>query len=158
MNKCSPGCGKVLSDGILKFERVVPGVPEPIYQHAGDSGFDLCSADSMDVILAPGERRLFRTGLRFQIPEGYELQVRPRSGLAVEYGLTVLNAPGTIDSGYRGEVRVPLINLGKEPVCIWFGMRIAQAVLAPVAKAELVEGFVANDTERGDGGFGSTGH
>jgi dUTP pyrophosphatase len=107
--------------------------------------------------LAPGARRLLPTGLVLQIPEGYEVQVRPRSGLAIRHGITLLNSPGTIDSDYRGEVMVMLINLGTEPVTIERGERIAQIIVAPVVQATLVEVKAVAETERGAGGFGSTG-
>jgi dUTP pyrophosphatase len=117
---------------------------------------DLCAHLSAPLVVPPGQRALVPTGLRLAIPEGYEGQVRPRSGLALRHGLTVLNAPGTIDADYRGEVQVLLINLGQEPVTIRPGDRIAQLVIAPVARAELVVAKLP-DTQRGSGGFGHTG-
>lgn len=137
------------------------GLPLPAYQSAGAAGLDLVAAVDADapVMLDPGARALVGTGLVLAIPDGYEGQVRPRSGLASSRGLTVLNAPGTIDSDYRGEVKVLLVNLGSEPVRIERGMRIAQLVLAPVTRASIDE--VSEDaldtTARGGGGFGSTG-
>ncbi|MGQ7793249.1 dUTP diphosphatase [Faunimonas sp. B44] len=135
------------------------GIGLPRYQSAGAAGLDLCAAVPAEapVSLAPGARHLVPTGLAMAIPDGYEGQVRPRSGLAVRHGVTVVNAPGTIDSDYRGEVMVGLVNLGEEPVEIARGMRIAQLVFAPVTRAELVEVLDLDATERGAGGFGSTG-
>jgi dUTP pyrophosphatase len=135
------------------------GLPLPAYQTVGSAGMDLLAAvpESEPVILQPLERALVPTGLAMAIPEGHEIQVRPRSGLAVKHGITVLNAPGTVDSDYRGEVKVPLINLGSEPFTIRRGERIAQAVLARVERAELVPVVTLDDTTRGAGGFGSTG-
>jgi dUTP pyrophosphatase len=112
---------------------------------------------NQDVQLAPGQRALIPTGLRLAIPQGFEGQVRPRSGLAARHGITVLNSPGTIDSDYRGEICVILINLGSEPYTISHGDRIAQLVIAPTTRAELVEVESLDTTERGEGGFGSTG-
>ena len=130
------------------------GLPE--YQTSGASGLDLLAAVEEDAELAPGDIRLIPTGLFLEIPPGYEAQVRPRSGLALRHGLTVTNTPGTIDSDYRGEVGVILINLGREPVTVTRGMRVAQLVVQPVVRAELVEGE-PNATERAGGGFGHTG-
>ena len=107
--------------------------------------------------LEPGQRALVPTGLRLAIPPGYEGQVRPRSGLAAKYGISMVNAPGTIDSDYRGEVKVLLINLGQEPVTLHNGDRIAQLVIAPIARAQVVKVSELPDTDRGEGGFGSTG-
>ena len=118
---------------------------------------DLRAAVSEPVVIRPMERVLIPTGLVLEIPEGYEGQIRPRSGLALEKGLTVLNAPGTIDADYRGEVKVLLVNLGDEEVTVRRGERIAQLVIVPVAKAKLEEVEEVGTTERGEGGFGSTG-
>ncbi|MYZ47624.1 dUTP diphosphatase [Propylenella binzhouense] len=135
------------------------GLPLPAYQTAGAAGLDLLAALPGDapLVLAPGARRLVPTGLALALPDGYEGQVRPRSGLATRNGVTVINAPGTIDSDYRGEVMVGLVNLGAEPVEIARGMRIAQMVVAPVVRAELVRVATLEDSPRGSGGFGSTG-
>jgi dUTP pyrophosphatase len=132
------------------------GLPLPAYASAGAAGMDVVSAETLS--LAPGARAAVATGLTMAIPDGYEVQVRPRSGLALKHGLTVANAPGTIDSDYRGEVKVILVNLGTEPVAIERGMRIAQLVVAPVTRGrfEVVPGL--DETARGTGGFGSTGH
>jgi dUTP pyrophosphatase len=127
----------------------------PRYETAGAAGLDL-RAD-VDVALAPGERRLVPTGLAVEIPPGYEGQVRPRSGLAVKHGVGMVNAPGTIDSDYRGEVGVALVNHGQAPVSFARGERIAQLVIAPVVQAELQLVEALSGTGRGDGGFGSTG-
>lgn len=131
------------------------GIELPAYKTAGAAGMDLCCAE--DVSLAPMERRLVSTGLRIAIPDGYEGQVRPRSGLAIRHGLTMVNTPGTIDSDYRGEVGIILINLGQERVDLSKGERIAQLVICPVARAAVVRVDSLDETERGEGGFGSTG-
>lgn len=133
------------------------GVALPEYASAGAAGADVCSAEPGPVTLAPGQRMAVATGLEVEIPAGWELQVRPRSGLAWRKGLTVINAPGTIDSDYRGEVKVLLVNLGAESVTIARGDRVAQLVLAPVIRAEFVEADQLSATDRGAGGFGSTG-
>lgn len=132
-------------------------VPLPAYQTAGSAGLDLCAALKDKILLGPGERKLIATGLRFEIPSRFEGQVRPRSGLALRHGLTVLNSPGTIDSDYRGEVGVVLINHGQEPVTIEPLQRIAQLVIAAVVQVEIVEVKDISSTERGTGGYGSTG-
>lgn len=132
------------------------GLPLPARQTDGSAGYDVCSAEA-DFALAPGERRLVRTGLALAIPPGYEAQVRPRSGLAVRYGLTLPNAPATIDSDYRGELMIALINLGRAPVSVQRGTRIAQLVFQRVEQVELVEVVELPASERGPGGFGSTG-
>jgi dUTP diphosphatase len=132
------------------------GLPLPARQTAGSAGYDVCSAEA-DFTIAPSERRLVRTGLALAIPLGYEAQVRPRSGLALRHGLTLPNAPATIDSDYRGELRIPMINLGTEPVVVTRGMRIAQLVFQRVEAVELVEVDELPGSERGGGGFGSTG-
>lgn len=131
------------------------GLPE--YETSGAAGMDLkANLDSGSIEIEPGERVLIPTGLRMEIPHGFEAQVRPRSGLALKKGLTVANAPGTIDEDYRGEIGVILINLGRLPVVIEDGERIAQLVIAPVCRAEWVRASLSA-TDRGDGGFGHTG-
>jgi dUTP diphosphatase len=130
-------------------------LPLPRYAHPGDSGMDVASAE--DLVLRPGERALVPTGLRVAVPEGYEVQVRPRSGLASKQGLTVLNAPGTVDSGYRGPLKVLLVNLGPESVAIERGHWIAQLVVAPVVRARIEVVDELPPSPRGEGGFGSTG-
>lgn len=129
----------------------------PSYQTEGAAGADVCACIEQDIILEPGKRTLVPTGLCMEIPAGYEIQVRPRSGLAVKHGITCLNTPGTIDSDYRGEVKVLLINLGDQPFVIKNGDRIAQLVVAPVTQAEFSKVEILSDTVRGSGGFGSTG-
>ncbi|HEY7228738.1 MAG TPA: dUTP diphosphatase [Pseudolabrys sp.] len=131
----------------------------PAYQSEHAAGLDLLAAvpASAPVTLAAGSRALIPTGVAIAVPAGYEAQVRPRSGLAARHGLSVLNAPGTIDADYRGEIQVLLVNLGGEPVVIPRGMRIAQLVIAPVAHAHIVETASLDKTSRGSGGFGSTG-
>jgi dUTP pyrophosphatase len=131
------------------------GLALPHYATAGAAGMDVLSAE--DVTLAPGARHAVATGFAIAIPEGYEVQVRPRSGLALKHGVTCLNTPGTIDADYRGEIKVALVNLGQEPVEIARGMRIAQMVIAPVSHASLREVPTLAETSRGAGGFGSTG-
>lgn len=134
-------------------------LPLPSYQSAHAAGADLVAAVPADAPLsiAPGARALVPTGIAIALPEGFEAQVRPRSGLAVKHGLTVLNAPGTIDADYRGEVQVLLINHGREPVVIARGMRIAQLVVAPVSRVDFHAVPALDRTGRGAGGFGSTG-
>lgn len=131
------------------------GLPLPAYATTGAAGMDVVSAE--DVVIAPGARHAVATGLAVAIPAGYEIQVRPRSGLALKHGITVPNTPGTIDSDYRGELKVILINLGSEPFTIARGDRVAQLVLAPVVQAAWDEVVELDATERGEGGFGSTG-
>lgn len=133
------------------------GLPLPAYQTEGAAGFDFVAAVEEPIALRPGEWKRIPTGLKLAIPCGCELQVRPRSGLAAKNGVTVLNTPGTIDSDYRGEIQVILINLGKETFVVERGMRIAQGILAPYYKAEFVVTEALDTTERGDGGFGHTG-
>jgi dUTP pyrophosphatase len=129
----------------------------PAYQSALASGFDVRAQIEEAQILAPGQRALIPTGLSFEIPPGYEIQARPRSGLAAKHGLTVLNTPGTIDADYRGEVKIILIHLGQEPFVIQPGERVAQLVLAPVFQAQFQWVETLTETSRGVGGFGSTG-
>ena len=129
----------------------------PKYATAGSAGFDLCASIPAPVVIAPGERRLIPTGISIALPVGFEAQVRPRSGLALKHGITVLNSPGTIDSDYRGEVGVILINHSDEPFVIKHGDRIAQMVIARHEKASFEIVSSLDETERGAGGFGSTG-
>lgn len=135
------------------------GLPLPAYASDGAAGLDLYAAlpAGQKLVLEPGARDLIPTGVQIALPEGYEAQVRPRSGLAVEHGVTVLNAPGTIDSDYRGEVKALLVNHGGQPFEITRGMRIAQLVVAPVLRVTLVEVDDLGETARGANGFGSTG-
>ncbi len=129
----------------------------PAYQSAGASGFDVRAQMQNSIVLKPGERALIPTGLGFEIPLGYEIQCRPRSGFAAKQGVTVLNTPGTIDADYRGEVKVILVNLGPEPVEIKDQERVAQLVLCPVFQAQFEVVSELSSTDRGAGGFGSTG-
>lgn len=129
----------------------------PAYQSQGASGFDIRAQVEQNVVLAPGERAMIPTGLSFEIPNGFEIQARPRSGWAAKEGLTVLNTPGTIDADYRGEVKIIVINLGKEPITIKDQDRVAQLVIAPVIWADFKLVEELGSTERGAGGFGSTG-
>jgi dUTP pyrophosphatase len=150
-------------NAVVKIEiRQLPhgeGLALPAYQSAHAAGLDLLAAvpEGSPLILAPGTHALVPTGLTIALPPGYEAQVRPRSGLAAKHGVTVLNAPGTIDADYRGEIGVLLINHGAKPFPIQRGERIAQMVIASVARVELVSAVALSATERGDGGFGSTG-
>lgn len=129
----------------------------PSYSTFGAAGADIRACITAPVVIKPGERALIPTGLLFEIPEGYEIQVRPRSGLALKHGITCLNSPGTIDSDYRGEIGVILINTGKEDFTVENNDRIAQIVLSPVIRADFVTTEILSETERGSGGFGSTG-
>ena len=129
----------------------------PSYAHAGDSGFDLIANNDETIHLLGGRKVCVPTGIAVAVPVGYELQVRPRSGLALKNGITVLNAPGTVDAGYRGEVGVILINHGNEIFTIERGMKIAQGVICPVMRAEFVVVSELSETNRGTGGYGSTG-
>lgn len=135
------------------------GLSLPAYETTGSAGMDVRAAvpENAPMVLMPGARTMVPTGLSVAIPEGYEIQVRPRSGLAAKHGLTCLNTPGTIDSDYRGEIKVILINLGDAPFTIARGERVAQLVLAPVTQLGWKEVDSLDETSRGDGGFGSTG-
>ena len=137
--------------------KALEGAAIPEYKTAGAAGADVCALVGSPVELNPGDRALIGTGLFFAIPDGYEIQVRPRSGLAAKNGVTVLNTPGTIDSDYRGELKVILINLGKEKFTVNPGDRIAQIIVAPVTRGRFVAVEALDQTERGSGGFGSTG-
>lgn len=134
------------------------GLPLPAYATAGAAGFDLLAAVTAPLTLAPGARALVPTGLVMALPEGHELQIRPRSGLALKHGIVLPNSPGTIDEDYRGELQVIVMNAGTEPFTVERGMRIAQGVLAPVTRASWAEVAALPETARGGGGFGSTGH
>ncbi len=133
------------------------GVEHPKYMTSGSAGMDIRAHIEDSVTLKPLERKLISSGIRMEIPEGYEVQVRPRSGLAFKHGLTVLNSPGTVDSDYRGDVGVILVNLSNEDYTVSPGERIAQLVVNKVAQAELIEVEELNETERNSGGFGHTG-
>jgi len=140
---------------VLDVRRLDPDLPLPAYAHPGDAGLDLFAADT--TTLQPGERALIASGVAVAIPEGYVGLVHPRSGLAVDHGLTVLNAPGTIDSGYRGEIKVLLVNHGQDAVEIRHGQRMAQLILMRVDMVDVREVDRLDTTARGSGGFGSTG-
>jgi dUTP pyrophosphatase len=133
------------------------GLPLPSYATPGSAGLDLMAAVDRPLHIEPGERLVVPTGIAIALPDGFEAQVRPRSGLAWEHGVTVLNAPGTVDSDYRGEVQVLLVNLGGKRVTITRGQRIAQMLVAPVARVDWQERVELAESERGAGGFGSTG-
>lgn len=139
----------------LKIKKINQAAKLPEYAHEGDAGLDLFSVD--DVIILPGESKLIKTGIQIELPRDTEAQVRPRSGLALKNQITVLNTPGTIDEGYRGEVGVILINHGKQQFHVEKGMKIAQMVIKPVLKVTVKEVEELTDTTRGEGGFGSTG-
>jgi len=132
-------------------------LPLPAYETAGSAGLDLLAAVDTDLILQPGERTLVPSGIAIALPAGYEAQIRPRSGLAAKHGITLLNAPGTIDADYRGEIKVILANLGAEIFTVTRGMRIAQMVVAPVSRVVWSAAEALDATVRGGGGFGSTG-
>ena len=132
-------------------------LPLPSYQSDGSSGLDLCAAVNKDLTLQPGDIKLIQTGLSISLPEGYEAQIRPRSGLALKYGLGFVNAPGTIDADYRGEIGVIAINWGKKPLTIKRGERIAQMVIHTVSRAIVEEVNELDTTQRGEGGFGHSG-
>lgn len=139
----------------LLVEKIKKDAVIPFKAHDNDSGMDLFSIE--DIILKPMERRLIHTGIRIQLPKNTEAQIRPRSGLALKYGITVLNTPGTIDEGYRGEIGIILINLGTEEFKIEKGMKIAQMVIKPTLTLKVEEVIELTETTRGEGGFGSTG-
>jgi dUTP pyrophosphatase len=144
---------------IKKLQHFDRSLPLPSYETAGAAGADVRASfeDKSNLLILPGERVLVSTGLSMEIPHGFEIQVRPRSGLSFKTGLMVLNSPGTIDSDYRGEVKIILGNLGTKTETIEHGDRIAQLVLAPVVQAEFITTETLSNTDRGDGGFGSTG-
>lgn len=148
------------SENVTVLIQKTPGaedLPLPDYATPRSAGLDLRAAVDADVVLQPGERKLIPTGIRVAIPDGYEGQLRPRSGLALRNGISIVNSPGTVDSDYRGPVQAILINHGEEPFTIRRGDRIAQLIIAPVARADLVESDSLPETARNDGGFGHTG-
>ena len=148
-----------MNDIAVSIQRLPHGadLPVPAPATSASAGADLLAAVAETLVLAPGASALIPTGVAIQLPRGFEAQVRPRSGLAVKHGVTILNSPGTIDADYRGEIGVILINLGDEPFNVTRGMRIAQMVIAPVFRAQWREVDGLDDSERGTGGFGSTG-
>ncbi|MCH4258059.1 MAG: dUTP diphosphatase [Clostridium tyrobutyricum] len=139
----------------IKIKKINKLAVIPQYAHKGDAGMDLFSID--DVIIKPMERKLVHTGIQIQLPTNTEAQIRPRSGLALKNGITVLNTPGTIDEGYRGEIGIILINLSNEPFKVEEKMKIAQMIIKPIISPEIKEVDKLSDTSRGEGGFGSTG-
>jgi len=145
----------------IKCRRIRPesdsDIPLPRYMSRHASGMDVCAAVSSPVTIRPGEIALIPTGFAISLPEGYEAQIRPRSGLAVKHGIGLINSPGTIDADYRGELKIALINHGKKPFICRRGDRIAQMVISPVCRGEMTEVKRLNDSERGNGGFGHTG-
>lgn len=145
---------------IVRLKRVGENadLPLPRKMTVHSAGFDVCAAVRSSTILQPGEIRLVPCGFAMAVPEGYEAQIRPRSGLASKHGISMINTPGTIDSDYRGEVHVPLINLGRQPFTIERGMRIAQMVIQKLPEVQVMEVEELDDTARGSGGFGHTGH
>jgi dUTP pyrophosphatase len=147
-----------MDDITIPVTRLRQDVTLPAYQSAGAAGMDVAAALDEPLVLAPGDSRLVPCGFAIAVPPGFEAQVRPRSGLAAKHGVTVLNAPGTIDSDYRGEVKVILINHGRDVFTITPGMRVAQLVVARVARVTWEEAGELADTGRGSGGFGHTGH
>jgi dUTP pyrophosphatase len=148
-----------MSEAKLEIKRLphAEGIDLPSYKSSDAAGMDIRAALDETVLLKPGERALIPTGLQFAIPRGYEIQVRPRSGLAIKHGITMLNSPGTIDADYRGEVKLIAINHGQHNFKIERGERLAQLIIAPVVQMPVVEVDKLDETERGDGGFGSTG-
>lgn len=140
----------------VKILKLADSAQLPKYEHDDDSGLDLFAIAPQEIL--PGESALVSTGIAIELPQGTEAQVRPRSGLALKHSITVLNTPGTVDAGYRGEIRVILINHGKQPFQVTEGMKIAQMVIAPVIRAKLVEVDALSESHRGGGGFGSTGY
>lgn len=139
----------------LLIEKISEKAVLPYYAHKGDAGMDLFSVDRVTIL--PGEIKLIHTGIKIQLPENTEAQIRPRSGLALKNGITVLNTPGTIDEGYRGEIGIILINHGKEEFLVEENMKIAQMVIKPTLSVEIEEAINLTKTDRGEGGFGSTG-
>ena len=141
----------------ILIKRLSPKVTMPQYKTIGASGMDIAAFLDNEILIKPSEKKIIPTGIRLKIPKGYEVQIRPRSGLAANNDITVLNTPGTIDSDYRGEIKVILFNHGKNLFKVENGLRIAQMVLCPVIEAKLSEVEIIDETERGEGGFGSTG-
>ncbi len=142
---------------IVKFQKLDENVKLPCYQTEGAAGMDLCAFLKEPVTLQPLERQLIPTGLKMELPAGYEAQIRPRSGMAIKHGITLVNCVGTIDEDYRGELCIPVINLSNEEFTILDGDRIAQMIISPVTKANIETAVELSNTQRGEGGFGSTG-
>ena len=141
----------------ILIKRLSSKVTMPQYKTIGSSGMDIAAFLDNEILIKPSEKKIIPTGIKLKIPKGYEIQIRPRSGLAANNDITVLNTPGTIDSDYRGEIKVILFNHGKNVFKVENGLRIAQMVLCPVIEAKLSEVEIIDETERGEGGFGSTG-
>lgn len=141
----------------ILIKRLSSKVTMPQYKTIGASGMDIAAFLDNEILIKPSEKKIIPTGIKLKIPKGYEIQIRPRSGLAANNDITVLNTPGTIDSDYRGEIKVILFNHGKNIFKVENGLRIAQMVLCPVIEAKLSEVEIIDETERGEGGFGSTG-
>ena len=140
---------------LLKVEKINEKAIMPNYAHEGDAGLDVYSVEK--VVLEPGDRALIHTGIKIELPKNTEAQIRPRSGLALKHGITLVNSPGTVDEGYRGEIGVIVINHGKETFVVEEGMKIAQMVIKPVWRVEIEEVSSLNDSERGENGYGSSG-
>jgi len=159
MSRTDQDPNKPLRAPVIKIKRLANGggIDLPVYATSGAAGMDICAANEADIVLAAGERCAVPTGFAMAIPDGFEAQIRPRSGLALKHGISVANAPGTIDSDYRGEIAVIIINLGNAPFTVTRGMRIAQMVIAPVTRGQFAEVADLDDSDRGEGGFGSTG-
>ena len=159
MSRTDQDPGQQRLSPIIKIKRLTngAGIDLPAYATSGAAGMDICAANDADIMLEAGERCAVPTGFAMAIPDGFEAQIRPRSGLALKHGISIANAPGTIDSDYRGEIAVIIINLGSAPFTIARGMRIAQMVIAPVTRGQFTEVAELDDSDRGVGGFGSTG-
>jgi dUTP pyrophosphatase len=159
MSRTDQDPGQQRLSPIIKIKRLAngAGIDLPAYATSGAAGMDICAANDADIMLEAGQRCAVPTGFAMAIPDGFEAQIRPRSGLALKHGISIANAPGTIDSDYRGEIAVIIINLGSAPFTIARGMRIAQMVIAPVTRGQFTEVDELDDSDRGVGGFGSTG-
>ncbi len=159
MSRTDQDPNKPLRAPVIKIKRRANGggIDLPVYATSGAAGMDICAANEADIVLAAGKRCAVPTGFAMAIPDGFEAQIRPRSGLTLKHGISIANAPGTIDSDYRGEIAVIIINLGNAPFTITRGMRIAQMVIAPVTRGQFAEVADLDDSDRGEGGFGSTG-
>jgi dUTP pyrophosphatase len=159
MSRTDQDPGQQRLSPIIKIKRLAngAGIDLPAYATSGAAGMDICAANDADIMLEAGERCAVPTGFAMAIPDGFEAQIRPRSGLALKHGISIANAPGTIDSDYRGEIAVIIINLGNAPFTITRGMRIAQMVIAQVTRGQFAEVADLDDSDRGEGGFGSTG-
>jgi len=158
MSRTDQDPGQQRLSPIIKIKRLAngAGIDLPAYATSGAAGMDICAANDADIMLEAGQRCAVPTGFAMAIPDGFEAQIRPRSGLALKHGISIANAPGTIDSDYRGEIAVIIINLGSAPFTIARGMRIAQMVIAPVTRGQFTEVDELDDSDRGVGGFGST--